>query len=92
MGLERKYIMENKFLQGMTAETNWKKTENGADALKSTLNSLLDLFGTIGALRTRSDSEIELAFMKAFNEDNLLALKMLFYARNIRGPEKEKVS
>lgn len=84
-GLERKYIMKNKFLQGMTAETNWKKTENGADALKSTLNSLLDLFGTIGALRTRSDSEIQLAFMKAFNEDNLLALKMLFYARNIRG-------
>lgn len=77
--------MENKFLQGMTEETNWKETENGAEALKSTLNSLLDLFGTIGALRTRDDSDIELAFMKAFNEDNLLALKMLFYARNIRG-------
>lgn len=77
--------MENKFLNGLAEETNWKLTENKADALKSTLNSLLDLFGTIGALRTRSDSDIELAFMKAFNEDNLLALKMLFYARNIRG-------
>lgn len=77
--------MENKFLQGMTDETNWKKTENGADALKSTLNSLLDLFGTIGALRTRTDSDITLAFMKAYSEDKLLALKMLFYARNVRG-------
>lgn len=69
----------------MATETNWKFTENGADALKSTRDSLLDLFGTIGALRSRSDEDVEQAFMKAYSEDNLLALKMLFYARNIRG-------
>lgn len=77
--------MKNKFLDGLAEETNWKLTENQADALESTTDSLLDLFGTIGALRTRSDKDIEVAFMKAYHEDNLLALKMLFYARNIRG-------
>lgn len=77
--------MESKFLDGMADETNWKKTENGADALNSTKDALIDLFGTIGALRTRSDSDIEHAFCKAYDEDKLLALKMLFYARNIRG-------
>jgi hypothetical protein len=73
------------FVNAMQKENNWKKTENEADALKSTTNSLLDLFGTIGALRTRSDSDIESAFSKAFTEDQLLAMKMGFYARNIRG-------
>lgn len=77
--------MENKFLEGMSEEVNWKKTENGADALASTRDDLIDLFGTIGALRTRSDSDIEQKFMKAYYADKLLGLKMLFYARNIRG-------
>jgi len=77
--------MSDKFLDGMVEEANWKKTENGADALGSTKDALLDLFGTIGGLRTRSDSDIEKAFCAAYEEDKLLALKMLFYARNIRG-------
>ena len=77
--------MENKFLEGMAEDTNWKKTENGADALASTRDDLVDLFGTIGSLRTRSDSDIEQKFMKAYYADKLLGLKMLFYARNIRG-------
>ncbi len=73
------------FVNAMQKENNWKKTENEADALKSTTNSLLDLFGMIGALRTRSEFDIESAFSKAFSEDQLLATKMGFYARNIRG-------
>jgi hypothetical protein len=77
--------MEDKLLEELSVETNWKSTDNGADSLKSTRNSLIDLFGTIGSLRSRSDEEVHLAFMKAYNEDELLALKMLFYARNVRG-------
>ena len=75
----------NKFVDSLKMENNWTATENGAYALKSTTDSLVDLFGTIGALRTRDDDEIERLFSKAFSEDMLLAVKMSFYARNIRG-------
>jgi hypothetical protein len=60
-------------------------TENGGYALKSTGQKLLDLFGVIGSLRNRSHYDITSLFDKAFSEDALLAMKMLFYARNIRG-------
>jgi len=43
------------------------------------------LFGQIGAMRKRPDADIESAFSKAFAEDKLLATKMAFYARNVRG-------
>ena len=36
-------------------------------------------------MRNRTDADIEAAFSKAFAEDRLLATKMAFYARNIRG-------
>lgn len=77
--------MENKFINGIKNETNETLTENGAIAYKTTNSSLLDLFGCIGALRTRPSQEIINKFTKAFAEDQLLAMKMLFYARNIRG-------
>lgn len=77
--------MSEYFVNSMLEDNNWKLTENNADALKSTTNSLLDLFGEIGALRTRTDRDIESLFSKAFTVDKLLAVKMSFYARNIRG-------
>ena len=62
-----------------------KLTENGAFAYNSTnQGDLLDLFAQIGALRTRSEREIEQKFAAAFSEDKLLATKMLFYAGDIR--------
>lgn len=76
--------MSVKFVEAMQYDTNWTKTENGADALKSTTNALLDLFGVIGALRTRNDREVIDLFSKAFVEDKLLAMKMSFYARDVR--------
>jgi len=75
----------NEFVDGVNNDRNWTKTANDADALKSTTNSLLDLFGTIGALRLHSERAIEDVFSTAFGENALLALKMSFYARNIRG-------
>lgn len=73
------------FVEALEKENNKTLTENGALAYSSTGNSLLDLFGSIGALRTRSVADINGKFMSAFLEDKLLAMKMLFYARNIRG-------
>lgn len=77
--------MENKFIEGLKRETNETLTENGAVAYKTTESALLDLFGVIGALRTRPSQDIINKFTKAFAEDELLAMKMLFYARNVRG-------
>lgn len=76
--------MSTKFAEALSRENNFTTTENGAVALKSTGSSLVDLFGQIGALRPRSEFEIEKMFSKAFAEDKLLATKMLFYARDIR--------
>ena len=75
----------SKFVESIMKETNEVITENGALAYKTTNSALLDMFAVIGALRTRPSQEIINKFTKAFAEDNLLAMKMLFYARNIRG-------
>lgn len=75
--------MENKFITAMEETVAWKLTENGLDALNTTFDACLDLFATIGALRTRSESEIALKFMKAYTEHPLTAMKILFYARDI---------
>ncbi len=76
---------ENKFIKGIKNETNETLTENGAIAYRTTNSDLLDMFAVIGALRNRPSDDIVNKFTKAFAEDNLLAMKMLFYARNIRG-------
>ena len=77
--------MSERFVNALKKENNYTLTENGAVALKSTNSALVDLFGQIGAMRKRPDADIESAFSKAFAEDKLLATKMAFYARNIRG-------
>lgn len=64
---------------------NTTLTENGAKAYNTTTSKLLDLFGIIGAMRTRVEAEIINKFSAAFREDALLATKMLFYCGNIRG-------
>ena len=73
------------FADVMKKESVMKYTENGAVAYDRLNGSLVTLFAQIGALRPRSEKEIEDKFASAFNEDNLLATKMLFYAGNVRG-------
>jgi hypothetical protein len=77
--------MSYNFTQALGSQSAWKKTENYADALETSGSALLDLFATIGALRTREETDIQRMFSKAFAEDKLLATKIGFYARNIRG-------
>ena len=73
------------FANAMFREGSTKRTENGAFAYDSTAQgALLDLFSQIGALRPRTECEIESKFAAAFREDKLLATKMLFYAGDIR--------
>jgi len=72
-------------LDFLKTEANKTYTENGAATYISTKSDCLDLFATIGALRHASDEDIIFRFTRAYAEDADLAMKMLFFARDIRG-------
>lgn len=73
------------FAKALKNESAKTYTENGAQALNTTGNAVLDLFGTIGALRNADDNRIATKFAEAYKQDRLLATKCLFYARDVRG-------
>ena len=60
-------------------------TENGAVTCRTTGSDCLDLFATVGALRSRDENEIHRRFLRAYTEDPEIALRILFYARDVRG-------
>lgn len=72
-------------LQYLKDISNRTLTENGAVTLRSTGDECLNLFATIGALRNANDGEIAVRFLRAYAENPDLAMKILFYARDIRG-------
>ena len=72
-------------LQYLKNEANLTHTENGAVTYQSTQSECLDLFATFGALRRESDEEITNRFLRAYAENADLAMKTLFFARDVRG-------
>ena len=72
-------------LEHLKNEANRTYTENGAVTHATTYSDCLDLFATIGALRSSNEQEILKRFVRAFTEDPDLAMKTLFFARDVRG-------
>ena len=69
---------------------NRSVTENGAVGYKSTGKALLDLNFLTSSLRSANEQTIISKFDAAFQENPELALKWLFFARDIRGGMGER--
>jgi hypothetical protein len=59
-------------------------TENGMTTNSSSLNACVDLFFTIGAMRGQEKERLLRNFSLAYHEDPTRAMKILFWARDVR--------
>lgn len=66
------------------------KTENGMTTNSTSLNACVDLFYTIGAARRMDEEQLNKLFLAAFLENSDLAMKILFWARDVRGGAGER--
>ena len=74
--------MANAFTQAIN---NITFTQNGALTYSTSGNACVDLFSKIGTLRKKPNKEILNLFVSAFKENPEYALRILAYARDIRG-------
>jgi hypothetical protein len=65
-------------------------TENGMTTNSSSLNNCVNLFFQIGAMRGKDKQSLINAFVKAYDENPVYAMKLLFWARDIRGGAGER--
>lgn len=72
-------------LAALKAEMNKTYTENGAATHSTSGSDCLDLFATVGGLRRAEEEEIRTRFLRAFAEDRRTALRIAFFARDVRG-------
>ena len=78
------------FIDKLKNTLNYETTENGAIGFSTTNSALLDMNFKISSYRSKSDDEIIADFTKCWNENKELALKFLFYIRDIRGGVGER--
>lgn len=76
------------FIDALQSEDTY--TENGMVTNSSSLNECVNLFFTIGAMRKQDKERLISTFSKAFNENPLAALKILFWVRDVRGGAGER--
>ena len=82
MGVPAEILFMLNFLK---KEANKTLTENNAVTNFTTGSDCLDFFAAVGALRGGPDAEIVARFDRAWAEDADIAVKALFYARDVRG-------
>jgi hypothetical protein len=71
-------------------QTKNSRTENGMMTNSTSLNNCVDLFFQIGAMRGQDKTRLINAFTKAFGENPLTAMRLLFWARDVRGGAGER--
>lgn len=82
--------MTNSFMNALKNDANFTYTENGAVTHKTTNSDVYDMFALGGAYRDRTDEDVILLFKNALEEDRLLAMKCLFYLRDVREGQGER--
>jgi hypothetical protein len=71
-------------------QTENSLTENGMTTNSSSLNDCVNLFFQIGAMRGKDKQVLINTFVKAYNENALTAMRLLFWARDVRGGAGER--
>jgi len=66
------------------------QTENGMTTNSSSLNHCVNLFFQIGAMRGVSKEKLLAKVSKAFNEDPLTTIRIIFWTRDVRGGAGER--
>jgi len=72
------------YLNALKKKANRKRTINGAVTNQSTGDACLDLFSVAGGMRYRRNADAIMLFTKAYTRNPELAMKLLFYIRDIR--------
>lgn len=80
----------NELLKNLKEQQNVTKTLNGATTYASTMSKVYDLFAQGAAMRDASDSDCMNLFREAYYENHTMALKCLFYLRDVRGGQGER--
>lgn len=87
VGLNNLEVNDMTFMNDLEKQLNNEKqlTENGAVGYRTSGKELLDLNFAVSSMRNWNEIEIRKTFTKAYYENPLLAVKWLFYLRDIRG-------
>jgi len=77
------------FINKLHENTSKGRTENDAVTFTDSGSALLNFYAQAGAMRKNPDKALKL-FQRAFGEDRLKAIKILFYLRDVRGGQGER--